>query len=225
MSNLLSALSVDRLLELSIRLLAVVAILPVHELAHALVADKLGDTTARRMGRLTLNPLRHLDLLGTVMVLFAGFGWAKPVPVDMRAFKNPKRGMAVVALAGPVSNFVLTMLFLLVQKVLVLVFGRGMPEAVYNVIQIFDMLAYISTALGVFNLLPIPPLDGSRILGLFLPDKLYYGIMRYERFIMLGVFALLFTGVLSAPLAIVIEQMYNLLDLLTVPFSTIINLI
>lgn len=225
MSNLLSALSVDRLLELSIRLLAVVAILPVHELAHALVADKLGDTTARRMGRLTLNPLRHLDLLGTVMVLFAGFGWAKPVPVDMRAFKNPKRGMAVVALAGPVSNFLLTMLFLLVQKVLVLVFGRNMPEAVYNVIQIFDMLAYISTALGVFNLLPIPPLDGSRILGLILPDKLYYGIMRYERFIMLGVFALLFTGVLSGPLSIVIGQMYNLLDLLTVPFSTIINLI
>ncbi len=225
MSNLLSALSVDRLLELSIRLLAVVAILPVHELAHALVADKLGDTTARRMGRLTLNPLRHLDLLGTVMVLFAGFGWAKPVPVDMRAFKNPKRGMAVVALAGPVSNFLLTMLFLLVQKVLVLVFGRNMPEAVYNVIQIFDMLAYISTALGVFNLLPIPPLDGSRILGLFLPDKLYYGIMRYERIIMLGVFALLFTGVLSGPLSIVIGQMYNLLDLLTVPFSTIINLI
>ncbi len=225
MSNLLSALSVDRLLELSIRLLAVVAILPVHELAHALVADKLGDTTARRMGRLTLNPLRHLDLLGTVMVLFAGFGWAKPVPVDMRAFKNPKRGMAVVALAGPVSNFVLTMLFLLVQKALILIFGRNMPDSVYYLIQIFDMLAYISTALGVFNLLPIPPLDGSRILGLFLPDKLYYGIMRYERFIILGVFALLFTGVLSAPLAIVIEQMYNLLDLLTVPFSTIINLI
>ncbi len=225
MTNLLSAISVDRLLQLAIRLLAVVAILPVHELAHAVVADKLGDTTARRMGRITLNPLKHLDLLGTVMVLFAGFGWAKPVPVDMRAFKNPKRGMAVVALAGPVSNFLLTMLFLLVQKALLLLFGRDMPDPVYYLIQIFDLLAYISTALGVFNLLPIPPLDGSRILGLILPDKLYYTIMQYERIIMLGVFALLFTGVLSAPLSFVIGHMYNLLDLLTVPFSAIINLI
>ncbi len=225
MTNLLSALSVNRLLELSIRLLAVVAILPVHELAHALVADKLGDNTARRMGRLTINPLRHLDLLGTVMVLFAGFGWAKPVPVDIRAFKNPKRGMAVVALAGPVSNFLLTMLFLLVQKALLLIFGRDMPDSVYYLVQIFDMLAYISTALGVFNLLPIPPLDGSRILGLFLPDKLYYTIMKYERIIMLAVFALLFTGVLSVPLSVVTGQMYNLLDLLTVPFSVIFNYI
>ncbi len=225
MTSLFSALSVDRLLEISIRLLAVVAILPIHELAHAVVADRLGDTTARRMGRLTLNPLRHLDPLGTIMVLFAGFGWAKPVPVDMRAFKNPKRGMAVVAVAGPVSNFLLAMVLLLAQKALIVIFGRSMPTPAYYIVQILDLLAYISTALGVFNLLPIPPLDGSRILGLFLPDRLYYTVMRYERIIMLVVFALIFTGILSRPLSYAITFVYNALDFLTVPFSAVINLL
>lgn len=224
MTSFLSALSTQRLLQFFIRLLAVVAILPVHELAHAYVADKLGDTTARNMGRLTINPLRHLDPLGTILLLFAGFGWAKPVPVDMRAFKNPKRGMAVVALAGPVSNFLLAMVFLIIQKGLILAFGLNLTRSVYYLVQIFDLLAYISTALGVFNLLPIPPLDGSRILGLILPDSAYYTIMRYERIITLAVFALLFTGILSGPLNIVIGLMYNLLDFLTVPFSAIANL-
>ncbi len=223
MNGLLSILSVDRLLELSIRLLAVIAILPIHELAHAYVADKLGDSTARGLGRITLNPLRHLDFIGTLCLLFAGFGWAKPVPVDSRAFHNPKRGMAVVAVAGPVSNFLLAMVFLLVEKALLLIFGLNMPEPVYFLMQIFDLLAYISTSLGIFNLLPIPPLDGSRILGLFLPDRIYYGIMRYERYIMIVVFALLFSGVLSAPLGYAVNAVFGVLDFLTVPFHAIIG--
>lgn len=221
MSNLLSAISTDRLLVLAIRALAVVAILPIHELAHAVAADKLGDPTARNMGRISMNPFRHLDLFGTLLLLFAGFGWAKPVPVDMRSFKHPKRDMALVAFAGPAANFILAMLLLLVQKALLLILGFNVTRPVYYIIQVLDLLAYISTTLGVFNLLPIPPLDGSRLLGLFLPDRAYYTVMRYEKIIMLLVFALLFTGLLSGPLNAAIGFVYNLLDILTVPFSAI----
>ncbi len=216
--------SSGRLLQTAIQLLAVVAILPIHEFAHAFIADKLGDTTPRQMGRLTINPLHHLDLIGTVCLIFTGFGWAKPVPVNPGAFKNPKRVMAIVAAAGPISNILLALVYMIIAKVILFVFG-GESEVGYYLVRIFDILTFISISLGVFNLLPIPPLDGSRIAGLFLPDRAYYTVMKYERFIMLAVFLLLFTGILSRPLNVVNNLVYRLLDFLTFPINMLAGLI
>ncbi|SDM74424.1 site-2 protease family protein [Acetanaerobacterium elongatum] len=217
--------SSGRLLQIAIQLLAVVAILPIHEFAHAYIADKLGDTTARKMGRLTINPLHHLDLIGTVCLIFTGFGWAKPVIVDPGAFKNPKRGMAVVAAAGPISNLLLALVYMLIVKVLIVFFGGNDSGVGHFLIQIFYILTYISVSLAIFNLLPVPPLDGSRIAGLFLPDKAYFGLMRYERYISIAIFLLLFTGILSRPLSIVNGVVMNFLDFITQPVNLLAGLI
>lgn len=176
------------------RVLAVLLCLTVHETCHGLAAYALGDPTARDRHRLSLNPLRHIDWLGLAMMLFAGFGWAKPVPVDPRYFKRPKQGMALTALAGPVSNLLLALLAMLLSReiYLHLPYSRGGALA-------FEFLLYtlapLSIGLGLFNLLPIPPLDGSKVLGAFLPDRAYFGLMRYERYGMLLLLALSWFGV------------------------------
>lgn len=171
--------------------------LPIHEFAHAWAAYKLGDDTARLKGRLTLAPLAHLDLWGALMILFLGFGYAKPVPVNIRNFKNRKRDFALTSIAGPISNLLMAFVFYLISNVFAL-FGNE-PCAILSVF--FEYVGYINVCLAVFNLLPVPPLDGSRIATALLPDKYYYTVMRYERYIMLGLFALMFTGVLTTPLS------------------------
>ena len=181
-------------------LLGVLMCLTVHEVSHGLAAYLLGDPTAKRQRRLSLNPLRHLDVFGALMMLVAGFGWAKPVPVDMRYFKHPKSGMALTALAGPASNFLFAYAALLVRAVLLPFYLEGGGEVWWVLIDLTETVAILSAGLGIFNLIPVPPLDGSKILEAVLPDRIYYTILRYERIGMLLLMAILFSGVADAQL-------------------------
>lgn len=188
----------------------ILVLMPVHEFSHAFVADRLGDKTPRWNGRLTLNPLAHIDWLGAGMILLFGIGYARPVPVSPRHFKNARQGMALTALAGPVSNLLMAILSIAIFRVLLL-FGGGVQDGqlyanmgsewlVYAHIILIQVFASVNIGLAVFNLLPIPPLDGSRIFSAILPRKWAYYLEQYERYIMLGLLLLLFVGVLDTPL-------------------------
>lgn len=176
--------------------------LPVHEFAHGYAAVKLGDDTPRWQGRLTLNPFAHIDYFGALCILFFGFGWAKPVQVNQRNFRNPKRDMALTAFAGPLSNIIVALIALLVYNICQFLFLNILElNLIWFVAIFFYYIASINVSLAVFNLIPIPPLDGSRLLSALLPYKQYYMLMRYERYIYFGLLALLWFGVLDAPLA------------------------
>ncbi len=193
---------------------------PLHEFAHALIAVKLGDDTPRLRGRLTINPMAHLDKRGALMILLFGFGYAKPVEVRMRRFKKPKRDMALVALAGPISNLLQSLILLFIYNALYY-FGSSSGNAMMTYMGLFFFYAaLININLAVFNLLPVPPLDGSRLATALLPAKYYYKIMQYERYIMLGLFVLLFTGVLSTPLSYLSRAVLSLLNsVASLPFA------
>lgn len=188
------------MLSLCSMIFVVFCTLPIHEYAHARVAVWLGDDTPRLTGRLTVNPMAHIHPIGALMLFLVGFGYAKPVEVNMRNFKNPKLGMAITALAGPVSNLIMAFIFFLLGSFCA--YGYNSSGAVV-LSAIYTFLFYAGTiniSLAVFNLIPIPPLDGSRLLTLLVPSKYYYKLMQYERYIMIALFVLLFTGALSTPL-------------------------
>ena len=208
MSNLWAALDFGSLLSMVTRLAAVLLCLTVHESCHGLAAYALGDPTARREHRLSLNPLRHIDWFGLLMMFVAGFGWAKPVPVNPNYFKKPKQGMALTALAGPVSNFLLALLMLLAARIFCDV--AAYSEANQRILDFLLMVALLSIGLGLFNLLPIPPLDGSKVLFAVLPDGAYNQLMRYERYGMLLLFALVFFDVGSSAFSAAIEWVFEL---------------
>ena len=194
LQELFRALDFASLGDAVLRVAAVFLCLTVHETCHGLAALALGDPTARSQHRLSLNPLRHIDWLGLVMMFVAGFGWAKPVPVDPRYFKNPKGGMALTALAGPVSNFLLALAAMGISKVIYLY----IPYADWSQTAFsfcLYTLAPLSVGLGLFNLIPIPPLDGSKVLAAFLPDSAYVRLMHYERYGILVLLLLSFAGV------------------------------
>ena len=196
--------------------------LTVHELCHGAVAYRLGDPTAKEAGRLTLNPIRHIDPFGLILMITAKVGWAKPVPVDPRHFKKPKWGMALTALAGPVSNFLLAWVFCLLgggaMRLLYALFWTA-PEwglsAVAYLVQFLVNAATLSVGLGIFNLLPIPPLDGSKVLFAVLPDRAYNTLLRYERFGMLALLAAVWLGWLSGPLTFLITHALNVLAVIS----------
>lgn len=208
LSNLWSALDFGSMLDMVLRLAAVLLCLTVHETCHGLAAYALGDPTARRDHRLSLNPLRHIDWFGLLMMFAAGFGWAKPVPVNPNYFKKPKQGMALTALAGPVSNFLLALLTLLAARIFCDV--AAYSETNQRILDFLLMVAVLSIGLGLFNLVPIPPLDGSKVLFAVLPDRAYDWLMRNERYGMLLLFALVFFDVGSNALSKTIQWVFDL---------------
>lgn len=171
-----------------------------HEVSHGVVALKLGDTTARDAGRLTFNPIKHIDIWGLLMMAIFRFGWAKPVPIDMRNFKHPVRDMAITAAAGPISNVILAFFALCIRAGAVYVSQKTGGAISDFIITFMEYTAILSVGLAVFNVIPIPPLDGSKVLNALLPQEVYYKILRYERYGFLVMMVVLYTGILDVPL-------------------------
>lgn len=189
-----------------VRAAVMLIVIPFHEAAHALVSYWLGDDTAKRAGRLSLNPVRHFDPLGALCMIVGGVGWAKPVGISPWKFRNPKQGMAISAAAGPLSNLLLGFVSTVLYKIVWYASYGTAPQL------ILDFLWYMismNISLAVFNMLPVPPFDGSRILLLFLPQKYYFQIMKYERYIMMAVLALVLFGVLNTPLNLAVNMVWR----------------
>ena len=210
LQNLWAALDLVSLTDAVLRVAAVFLCLTVHETCHGLAALALGDPTAKSMHRLSLNPLRHIDWFGLAMMFAAGFGWAKPVPVNPNYFKDPKKGMAVTALAGPISNFLLAVLAIGICKVIYLYapYNEGI-DVVFT--WLLGTVAPLSVGLGLFNLIPFPPLDGSKVAAVLLPDRAYLYLMRYERYGILVLLALSVMGVSGGLLSRAIYGVYTML--------------
>ena len=202
------------------RLFVVFCTMPIHEYAHALIATKLGDETPRLSGRLTLNPFAHIDILGALMIFLCGFGYAKPVSVNPRNFKDPKKGMAITAIAGPASNLIMGFIFTFLSVFVQMVFYNLDMMLLYPIVSFLYFAAVINVNIDVFNLLQITPLDVSRILQLLIPAKHYYKFLQYERYVVIIVFILILSGVLSTPLAIISNLILNLFsNIAEIPFS------
>lgn len=210
LTNLWNAVDFGSLRDILLRVAAVFLCLTIHETCHGLAAYALGDPTAKRAHRLSLNPLRHIDWLGLLMMVVAGFGWAKPVPVNPNYFKKPKQGMAVTALAGPVSNLLLAILLLLIARG---VYIRAALTGSFSATWFAFLLdtASLSVGLGLFNLVPIPPLDGSKVLAVLLPDRVYDWLMHYERFGMLVLVMVISVGIGSNALDNAIRWTFTML--------------
>lgn len=203
------------------RAVVLLTALPIHEFAHGFIAKKLGDPTADMQGRLTLNPFAHLDLFGSICIMLTGFGWAKPVPVNPNYFKNRKAGMAISALAGPVANILLGTVALIVSKMILFWTPAEWlsSEATYNILQtcytLFTMMVSINIGLAVFNLIPVPPLDGSKILGFFLPDRINNLFYQHQQTIAMILMGLVFIGALNYPISIARNFLMGILNFLT----------
>lgn len=195
------------------RAIALLTAIPFHEMAHAWASDRLGDPTAKQCGRLSMNPLRHFDPLGALCMILVGFGWAKPVPVAaVHNFRHPRRDMALSAAAGPAANLLLAYVWMICYKI-IYYFGYAPESLLWQfVVGVLLTMIQVNITLAVFNLLPVPPLDGSRIFNLLLPARWYFRIMKYERYIMLGLFVFLFFGFLDRPLSFLFGKAIMLFD-------------
>ena len=206
----------EYIIRLILKLPIVMLALSLHETAHGYVALKLGDPTAQNYGRLTLNPAKHFDPIGFLCMVLFGFGWAKPVPINARYFKNPKRGMALSAAAGPISNLLLALIFAILWRIELEIAPEYFTDRfLYNLFYWTQEFLVVGVTLNVgfavFNLIPIPPFDGSRIFLVLLPQHLYFKIMRYEKQLYVILMVALVLGVLDAPLAAVSKFFINLI--------------
>ena len=237
LSSLLSGGDIrTALISILLTIPTVLIALSFHEAAHGYAAYKMGDRTAYNLGRVTFNPLKHLDPIGTIFMLVFGYGWATPVPINARNFKNPKKGMALSALAGPLTNLMLGALGVLLSVLTIFVANTQSVrtamynnEMVYNIVQIsytfFYYFGYLNLLYTVFNMIPIPPFDGSRVISLFLPTKTYFKIMQYERYSLVAVLilSLLCSRLFNfSPFSWLAGELY---DLISLPFYSLFNLI
>lgn len=214
-------------------LVIIFLILPFHEWAHAFTASKLGDTSIKYRGRLTLNPIAHIDPFGALALLLFGFGWAKPVPVDPRNFKKPKLGMGIVALMGPVANIAAALFGALVFSIISWAAPEFFPLRIGSQYVVFNQAGYyvalflsfyirVNITLAVFNLLPIPPLDGSKILFIFLPDRIVAKFYQYQMYISIALLMLLWSGILSVPLGFLSNGIISLFKLILPPCNNLL---
>lgn len=201
------------------RLMVLFASMPVHECAHAFAAHCLGDDTADSQGRLNLNPLRHLDVIGSVLIFFTGFGWAKPVPVDSSKFTKriPRRaGLAITAFAGPLSNILMAFVLMLAFQ---FILGCEYSQVLFSVAQLLWMMISINVGLAVFNLLPVPPLDGYNVISFFLPQRALEFVRRHMQFFALAIFAVLLFPplrfIIDVPMSALSGWIFNILDTCT----------
>lgn len=213
----------EAIISMLLSLPAILYCLSIHEFAHGWISYKLGDPTARNLGRLTLNPIKHIDPFGFIALLVAGFGWAKPVPINMRYFKKPKRDMALSALAGPVANllsaFFFAFVYVLVNKLTddyiidnIMSITESQIQICTFINMIFFFFVYLNISLALFNLIPIPPLDGSHILDFFLPRKVYVLYHKYDQYISLILMAVLIcTDFVSDYLEIAVAYIFDIL--------------
>ncbi len=192
------------LTEIALSVIPALMCITLHELSHGFVAYKLGDTTAKDAGPLTRNPIKHLDIMGILMMVIFHFGWAKPVPVNMYRFENPKKGMAITALAGPAMNVLITIVFLFAYGLL---FRPLKGDGI--VLEMVYLTAYLSISFAIFNLLPISPLDGSKVLFSVLPSEQYDRLMHYERYGMILLMVLVASGVFGRPLTVATRWVFD----------------
>lgn len=202
-------------------LIVIFLIMPFHEFAHGFVAYKLGDNTAKSYGRLSFNPLHHVDPIGALAILLFGIGWAKPVPIDPRNFKNRRIGTFLVALAGPLANLFSAFLGGFILNTLVKFSQNNIDNFTFNVIQVFlEFFIILNIGLAVFNLIPIPPLDGSKILEAFLPNRLVYKMYYYQKIISAVLLVTIFFGVLNYPLQIINTNVFKwIINVTALPFG------
>lgn len=216
----------SKLIELLINALCFLTAIPFHEAAHAYVADKLGDPTAKNMGRLTLNPTAHFDPMGALCMVLFGVGWAKGVPINTYNFKDRKKGMVLSALAGPVANFIMALGLLILAKTCLytsLMFAQATLLTRFGYVLI--SMASVNIYLGVFNLIPVPPFDGSRILAAVLPTETYFKIMEYEQYTMFIMIFLIASGALRVPLNFLSNGVYTFLNFITGPVDMLFRML
>ena len=215
-------MDVYTILQYVIMIPCVLIALTFHEVSHGYMSYKLGDPTARNLGRLTLNPIKHIDPIGFICMILFKFGWAKPVPVNSRYYKKPRRDMALVAAAGPLANILLAFVAMILVNVfeMIPVTSELSYKILWATVNFFYTLATLSIYLAVFNLIPIPPFDGSRILYVFLPTKWYFGVMKYERYIMIGFMLFIILGgsfgILSVISSFILGGMDGLISLIPI---------
>ncbi len=202
-------------IQLFARLIVLVTAIPIHESAHAYVAYRLGDPTAKNMGRLSLNPMAHFDLKGSICMMLFGIGWAKPVPINRYNFSERKKGMALSAARGPISNIIVAFFSMMLYKVVYYTYFKTGFGWLLTLVTLFRLMCSINISLAIFNLIPIPPFDGSRIFYYFMDDRTYFKIMEYEQIIFFALLISLYIGIFDRPLSFFNGILFTLLNRLT----------